>query len=128
MKTIVRLKRLQAHYNSHFMPDKPITRLAEEALELLAMRIRLHRRRLRMTQQELADRLGVTRRTVRQIEKGAPSVAIGRVLEAAALTGVDLFVPEATTLAPQIDHARNQLALLPTSVRAGPGTDFDPGF
>ena len=110
------------------MPNKPTTRLAGEALELLSMRIRLHRLRLRMTQQELADRLGVTRRTVRQIEKGAPSVAVGRVLEAAALTGVDLFVPEATTLAPQLDRARDQLALLPESVRGDPETDFDPGF
>ncbi len=110
------------------MSYKPTTRLAGDALDLLAMRIRLHRRRLRMTQQELADRLGVTRRTVQQIEKGAPSVAVGRVLEAAALTGVDLFVPQATTLAPQLDRARDQLALLPASVRGGLGTDFDPGF
>ena len=107
--------------------SKPTTPLAGEALDLLAAQIRLHRRQLHMTQQDLAERLGVTRRTVQQIEKGAPSVAVGRVLEAAAVTGVDLFVPEATTLEPQLQRTRDRLALLPGSVRSTPG-EFDTGF
>ena len=39
---------------------------------------------------------------MQRIEKGDPAVEIGLVFEAATLTGVHLFVPEATTLVPQI--------------------------
>ena len=51
------------------------------------------------------------------IEKGNPSIAIGLVLEAAIFTGVDLFVPEATTLAPQLERTDDKLAVMPGSVR-----------
>ena len=107
--------------------SRPVSKLAREALALLADQIQLGRKRYRMSQQELAERMNVNRSTVQMIEKGAPTVAVGLVLEAAALTGVDLFVPEATTLAPQIERTRDKLALMPHSVRtpeAAPG--FDP--
>ncbi len=99
--------------------------LTREALSLLAGQISLGRKRYRMSQQELADRMGVTRTTVQMIEKGAPTVAVGLIMEAATLTGVDLFVPEATTLAPQLERTRDKLALMPRSVRS---PDADPGF
>ena len=99
--------------------------LTREALSLLAGQISLGRKRYRMSQQELADRMGVTRTTVQMIEKGAPTVAVGLILEAATLTGVDLFVPEATTLAPQLERTRDKLALMPRSIR---NPDANPGF
>ena len=70
-----------------------------------------------MSEQELAVRVGIARSTLQRLEKGDPTVEIGLVLEAATLTGVDLFVPEATALAPQIDRVDDKLALMPGSIR-----------
>ena len=101
------------------MPRTPrsYSKLTEEALLLLARQIQLARKRRRMSERDLASRVGVARSTLQLIEKGSPSVAIGLVLEAAALVGVDLFVPEATTLAPQLERLQDKLALMPRSVR-----------
>lgn len=93
------------------------SKLTREALLLLAGQIQLGRKRRRMTEQDLAARIGVARSTVQLIEKGAPSVGVGLMFEAAVLVGVDLFVPEATTLAPQLERTRDKLALMPQSVR-----------
>ena len=111
------------------MPVTPRTysRLTEEALLLLGKQIRLARKRRRMSERDLAARIGVARSTLQLIEKGNPSVAIGLALEAAALTGVDLFVPEATTLAPQIERTDDKLALMPVSIRR-PRRDVDDDF
>ena len=70
-----------------------------------------------MSEHDLAVRVGIARSTLQRVEKGDPSVEIGLVLEAATLTGVDLFVPEATTLASQIDRIDDKLALMPGSIR-----------
>ena len=93
--------------------------LTEEALVLLGKQIRLARKRRRMSEHDLAARIGVARSTLQLIEKGSPSVAIGLVLEAATLTGVDLFVPEATTLAPQIERTGDRR-------KARPDAGLDP--
>ncbi|MYE10806.1 MAG: helix-turn-helix transcriptional regulator [Gammaproteobacteria bacterium] len=101
------------------MPRIPrsYSKLTQEALLLLAGQIQLARKRRRMTEQDLAARIGVARSTVQLIEKGAPSVGVGLMFEAAVLVGVDLFVPEATTLAPELERMQDKLALVPRSVR-----------
>ena len=96
------------------------SRLTEEALQLLGKQIRLARKQRRMTETDLALRVGIVRSTLQQIEKGDPRVEIGLVLEAATLAGVDLFVAQApgrSTLGPQIARIDDKLALLPQSVR-----------
>ena len=70
-----------------------------------------------MSEKELSDRIGVARSTLQRIEKGDPVVEIGLVFEAAILTGVDLFAPEATTLVPQLSRIDDRLALMPGSIR-----------
>lgn len=111
------------------MPAIPrsYSRLTEEALLLLGKQIRLARKRRRMSERDLAARIGIARSTLQLIEKGSPSVAIGLVLEAAVLTGVDLFVPDATTLAPQLERTEDKLALMPGSVRR-PRREVDDDF
>ena len=101
------------------MPSTPRTysRLTEEALALLGKQVKLARKERRMSEHDLAARVGIARSTLQRIEKGDASVEIGLVLEAAALTGVDLFVPDATTLAPQISRIDDKLALMPGSIR-----------
>ena len=47
------------------------------------------------------------------IQNDIPSVAIGLVLDVATLTAVDLCIPEAAILAPQIDQTDYRLALRP---------------
>ncbi|MFC7703789.1 helix-turn-helix transcriptional regulator [Plastorhodobacter daqingensis] len=51
-----------------------------------------------MTAQDMADRLGISRTTLYNIEKGAPGPEIGIVFEAAALVGVRLFDLDALAL------------------------------
>ncbi len=101
------------------MPSRPRTysRLTKEALALLGKQVQLARKERRMSEHDLAARVGIARSTLQRIEKGDASVEIGLVLEAAALTGVDLFVPDATTLAPQISRIDDKLALMPGSIR-----------
>ncbi len=102
------------------MPSPPPShsRLSREALSLLGKRIQLARRERRMSEKDLAARVGIARSTLQRIERGDPMVAIGRVFEAAVITGVDLFVPEATSLAAEIRSTEERLALMPASVRA----------
>ena len=45
-----------------------------------------------MTAQDLADRVGISRKKLHNIEKGAPRPEIGTVFEAAALAGVRLLI------------------------------------
>ena len=56
--------------------------------------LRRHRRQAEMTQQELADRVGVTRQTILSIEKGkyTPSVALAlQLAEVFAVRVEELF-------------------------------------
>ena len=108
-----------SHMDSGRMANRPraYSRLTREALVLLGKQIRLARKGRRMSEHDLAARTGIARSTLQRIEKGDPSVEIGLALEAATLTGVDLFAPEATTLAPRIDRTDDRLALMPGSIR-----------
>ena len=111
------------------MSNMPRTysRLSREALLLLGKQIRLARKQRRMSEHDLAARVGIARSTLQRIEKGDPAVEIGLVFEAAILTGVDLFVPETTTLAPQIGRIDDKLALMPGSIR-GTRREIDDDF
>lgn len=93
------------------------SRTTREALILLGQEIRLARKQRKMTEMNLAERIGIARSTLQLIEKGQPKVEIGLVFEAAALLGVPLFVDEPSRLAPEISRLDDKLALLPRSVR-----------
>jgi transcriptional regulator with XRE-family HTH domain len=99
------------------MRSRPYSRLTKDALTLLGAQVRLARKQRRMTEVELAERAGIARSTLQLIEKGDPRLDIGLVFEAATLAGVNLFVPEASSLAPQIERLEDKLALLPRSIR-----------
>ena len=47
-----------------------------------------------MSQAELARRLGVSRLTVRAVENGSPTVALGTVFEAAVTVGIPLLADD----------------------------------
>ena len=97
------------------------SRLTRDALALLGKQIKLARKARRMTELELAERVGVARSTLQRIEKGDGLVEIGLVLEAATIAGVPLFVPEATSLRPELARLDDKLTLLPRAVRKPQG-------
>jgi transcriptional regulator with XRE-family HTH domain len=111
------MKRSQVH---------PYSRITRHALTLLASQIKLARKQLRMTTQELADRAGISRGLVQRIEKGDPGCQIGAVFEAAAIVGVKLFGSDHAALSARIKESESQLALLPK--RTHPDKKVDDAF
>jgi transcriptional regulator with XRE-family HTH domain len=101
------------------MSKKPHTysRLTVEAVMLLGNQIKLARKSRRMSERELADRAGIARSTLQKIEQGNPTINIGLAFEAATIAGVPLYVPDASTLAPKIEHLNDILALMPKQIR-----------
>lgn len=98
----------------HIRTYSPAT---QEALHLMGGQIRLARKQRRMSEADLAARIGIARSTLQLIEKGHPKVEIGLVFEAATLLGVPLFVDEPSRLSSKIERVNDKLALLPKSIR-----------
>lgn len=94
-----------------------------EAVRLLGSRVRLGRRERRWTVAELATRVGVSPVTIRKVEKGDPTVALGTAFEAAVLVGVALFHDEATRRVLEAEIATTRLAVLPSVIRPGQVND-----
>lgn len=97
------------------------------ALALLGKQTRLARKRRRMSEAELAARVGIARSTLQQIEKGDPKVEIGLALEAATIAGVTLFGREDATLRREGERLDDTLALLPHAIRR-PRGEVDDDF
>ena len=70
----------------------------------------------RWTQAELCERAGVSRATVRNAERGEPTVAVGVMFELATLVGVQLFGVSPGQLPDLVARERDRLALLPAHV------------
>lgn len=79
--------------------------------------IKLGRKQRHWTEQNLADRAGISRATLQKIERGDMSCAIGLVLEVATLVGVKLFEPDNTPLSKHLEHTRDKIALLPQRIK-----------
>jgi transcriptional regulator with XRE-family HTH domain len=71
-----------------------ISNHTRRTLKLLAAMIAAARKERRMSQSELARRLGVSRLTIGAIEQGSPTVAIGTVFEAAVTLGIPLLAED----------------------------------
>jgi len=94
-----------------------------QAVQLLGERVRLARRERRWTIVELAERVGVSPVTLRKVEKGDPTVALGTAFEAAVLVGITLFHTDPARRALEADHVAARLAVLPATVRPAPTDD-----
>lgn len=103
---------------------------AADAVAVLGQQIKAARIVRKWTASELAERIGVDRRTVAAIEAGDPAVSIGNAFNAADIVGVLLFGAEdRSELARLRREGRDRLALLPTRVdkprkRVEPDDDF----
>lgn len=77
---------------------------------------------------DLAERVGVTRKTLAKVEVGDLAVGLGVALEAAALTGVPLFHEDTSRLTLDADLAQARAALLPARVRRRDTDEVDDEF
>jgi transcriptional regulator with XRE-family HTH domain len=106
-----------------------MTPVAAEAARLLGAQIRLARHDKRWSAAELAERAGVSQRTVLAIESGKPAPSIGNVLNIAALAGVELFNSgDPLDIALARRRAEERLALLPAQVRRLSDKDDDGDY
>lgn len=87
---------------------------ARDAIEILGQRIRVARHARGWTAADFGARLGVSARTVTQMEKGAPTTSIGHVFNAASLLGITLFGASPAELARMSTDGRALVALLPS--------------
>jgi len=58
-------------------------------LEALGLRLRLARDRRKLSSELFAERVGVSRETLRRMENGDPAVAIGTFMRALRVLGLD---------------------------------------
>jgi transcriptional regulator with XRE-family HTH domain len=100
----------------------PVTK---EAARLLGSQIRLARIERRWPLQDLADRVGVSRVTMRRIERGDLTVGLGVAFEAASLVGVPLFDADPARRSLEAAHVEDRLAILPSRVIAPEDPDDD---
>jgi len=103
--------------------------VASDAARLLGTQVRTARQRKRWSAAELAERAGVSQRTVLAIEAGQPTPSIGNVLNVAALAGVELFEKsDPVELALARRRAEEHLALLPARVHKLRDEDRDGDY
>lgn len=94
------------------------SRVAQLVAELLGKRIRASRKEQRMPERELAERAGISRSTLRKIERGDMRVELGVTLEAALLLGVPLMgADDPALLRTERAWLDDRLALLPQRIR-----------
>lgn len=87
-----------------------------EAISLLGKMVRLGRKTRKMTEHEMAERLGIARATLQRMEQGDPKVEIGLMLEAATLLGIKLFDADANQLTMLASRTDDRIALLPKHI------------
>lgn len=71
--------------------ERAYSRYTDEAIRLLAGRIKAARFERGITMQELSERANISRGLLRRIENGDPACAIGVVFEVATLLGLTLL-------------------------------------
>jgi transcriptional regulator with XRE-family HTH domain len=97
--------------------SRSYSRTVRHACELLGSEIRQGRSERRWPIRELAERAGVTPRTVVRVEHGDPAVGIGIVFDLAILCGVPLFGVDRVGLERALAQSRDRLSLLPSAGR-----------
>ncbi len=97
--------------------QRTYSQYAREAAALMGEQIKLGRKQRHWTEQNLADRAGISRATLQKIENGAMSSAIGLVFEVASLVDLQLFEADNMPLAKHIEHTRDKIALLPQRIK-----------
>ncbi len=97
--------------------NRAYSRYSLDAVVLMGQLIRAGRLEQKITELEMATRMGVSRSLLQRIEKGDPGCAVGGVFEAAAIAGVSLFEADREQLAAHRAATEKTLTLLPRRVR-----------
>jgi len=91
------------------------SRYGRNAIELLGYSIREARIEKKLTVQQVASRVGISRGLMQRIEKGDPKCEVGVVFEAAHIVGIALFEEDASKLGERLQQTKRNLSLLPKS-------------
>jgi len=97
-------------------PKRTYARYTTDGTALLGKMIRHGRKQRKMTEMELAERLGIARSTLQRLEKGDPKVEIGIMFEAATLLGLKLFDSDETGINRLSERMDDRIAVLPKHV------------
>lgn len=97
-------------------PKRTYARYTSEVINLLSKMIRHGRKQRKMTEMELAERLGIARSTLQRLEKGDPKVEVGLMFEAAALVGVKLFDSDEKGINTLSGRMDDRIAILPKHI------------
>ncbi len=81
-----------------FAPHPPQTTII--SVETLGALVRAHREEFALSQQSFAERAGVGRRFISELENGKPSLEFDKVLAVARAAGIDLFAVRRTPSTP----------------------------
>lgn len=103
------------------------SRYAKDAATLMGEQIKLGRKQKRWTENELAERAGISRGTLQKIERGDMGCAVGLVFEVALLVNIPLFEQDTHPLSRQVEQIRDKVALLPHRIRTRQNA-VDDGF
>lgn len=95
---------------------RAISPAARDAALVLGLEVARSRRQRRWTAASLAERAGISVNTLRKIERGDPTVAMGTVFDVATLVGVRLFGVDRNELPGIVRRSRDRLALLPARI------------
>ncbi|MCY7387243.1 MAG: helix-turn-helix domain-containing protein [Burkholderiales bacterium] len=112
---------------SHPSIARPYSRYGRDAVVVLGQHIRINRIERKLSVQELAGRVGISRDMMRRIEQGDPRCGIGLVFEAATVVGVTLFEEDRNDLTSRMTEQKEKLHLLPKAIhkhRSGVKDDF----
>ena len=110
------------------MAPKRFSPQARDAAHILGGQVAGARRRRRWTAARLAEQAGISEPTLRKVERGDPSVALGTAFEVAAIVGVPLFGVDAERLAELSDRVEDRIALLPGRVMGIDDRTLDDDF
>jgi transcriptional regulator with XRE-family HTH domain len=107
--------------------EHPYSPQTVDAVKVLGLEVARTRRARRWTEAALAERAGISAVTLRNIERGVPTVGIGTVFEVSTILGIDLFGADPVELRSMVERGRDRLALLPPRVRE-PARPVDDDF
>ena len=107
---------------------KSLTKETQYTLRLMSALIFEARTLQGIRQSEMAERLGVSVKPYRKMEKYGMGIAVETYLEALSLLGIPLFQKTEQELRLTSENYDNRLALLPRQVRVKRKVEFDDNF